>query len=170
MARSERGRRQVGRPGLAGAAVAVAAVAGLSACASSGTTAGNAASRSATSGVVSIGPLGSTSPPGRVRLGFADKGRTLRVPRGTVLELRLNSTYWTIAPVSDPRVLGATAPVVTPDPNRRRPPGMGVGTVVEVLQSRAPGRAVVRASRVACGEAMPCPQGQGSFAVTVVVT
>ncbi len=103
-------------------------------------------------------------------LTFADKGRTVRVPRGTAVVLRLDSTYWGIAPSSNPQVVAGTTPVVKTDPRRMTPPGTGAGTVIEQFRTLATGTARLSAVRTSCGEALRCSPAQGAFAVTIVVT
>lgn len=103
-----------------------------------------------------------------VRVGFADSGRTVRVQRGDVVEVRLHSTYWSFGPVAG-GALHRGKPIVRAAPVGKTVAGSGAGTVTDVFQARHRGRATITASRRSCGEALRCVGSQGSFRMYVVV-
>jgi hypothetical protein len=98
-----------------------------------------------------------------------DDGRTLTLQHGQRLRVVLSSTYWELHASTRPAVLRLTAaPQVKPQPSGCVPGG-GCGTATAVYAAVAPGRAVVKASRTSCGEAMGCTAADGSFRLVVVV-
>jgi len=130
-------------------------------------------------GAVARGPSASTGdttisappagPPGAVRLGVTDSGRSVTVARGATVELVLDSTYWTVAPLPAATVLHADgAPVVAPAVGHCVA-GQGCGTVTATWLAVAPGTVTVAAGRTVCGEALACRPDQRSFRVVVTV-
>ena len=115
-----------------------------------------------------VGPGATPSPAGHVAVaGDSDNGKTVSLHIGDRLEVRLTSTYWTIAGSSDPQVLKAVGPVQVSPQSSGCVPGGGCGTVVAIFDVVGAGSAQVTASRTSCGEAMGCTGDQGSFRVTV---
>ena len=98
-----------------------------------------------------------------------EKGTTVTLRIGDHLRVVLANTYWTLQPSSDPAVLRSDGgPVVKPRMSGCVP-GAGCGTASETFTATAKGKALVRASRISCGEALRCTGGQGVYKVSVVV-
>ena len=107
------------------------------------------------------------TPPKTVVAGWSDRGHSVSLHEGDVLQVRLNSTYWQFRPASKAGVLSAGHKVVHV---KRMPyPGSGAGTVVVTYHALDAGTTTITAGRVACGEAMRCMGGQASYRLTVVV-
>ena len=98
-------------------------------------------------------------------------GRTISVAAGDTVELILSSSYWNVAGSSAPRVLrqhGTT--VLLPRPSTCPDiPGLGCTPERTDFTALAGGKAVIRASRTSCGEALRCVGRATSFTLTVVV-
>lgn len=135
---------------------------------------GCAASSAAAPGPAASASSRATSPSvaGRVFVGERDNHKVVKVGRGSIVTVVLHSTYWAFGSPPGRRVLAQVAPPTT---SPRPPgaggcvPGQGCGTVTAVYRAARAGTAVVRASRVSCGEALRCRGGDGLFAVTIVV-
>lgn len=98
-----------------------------------------------------------------------NNGQTVIVAPNSTVHLVLHSTYWSVEPVSDTKVLQSLHdPVVTPD-LAGHVPGSGAGTVAIDYKSGQNGTAQLHASRQTCGEALKCTGDQSSFSVTIVV-
>ncbi len=101
----------------------------------------------------------------------AQNGQTVAVPQGQVLQVVLQTTFWTFA---DPNPAGILAtqgtPAVVPAPRGTCLPGVGCGTVTATYLAATPGTARVGASRTSCGEALRCTPEQSSYTLNVVVT
>jgi hypothetical protein len=140
------------------------AVAVLAACGAAGAVPGGALLASAAAAPASAPAAAHHS----VTVRDAANGTTVKIRVGTRLTVRLGSTYWTFQGSSNPAVLRqAGNPKVTPSGGCV--PGAGCGTATARFLARHAGTATVRASRTACGEALKCTGGQGSYSVTVVV-
>jgi hypothetical protein len=99
----------------------------------------------------------------------SDNGNTFDLHVGDRLEVKLNSTYWTIHESTDPSVLRLAGPMaISPQPNGCVP-GAGCGLAIASFDAVGKGSADVAASRVSCGEAMRCVGTSGSFRLSVVV-
>jgi len=180
----------VGLCALAGCAASSAAApsqSGQPVSASASATPGSATPGSATPGSATPGSAtpGSATPgsatPGSATPGSAarhvavderDNHKVIRIARGTVVTVVLHSTYWRFGPAPGPRVLAQlSAPRVSPRPVRAGGcvPGQGCGTVTVGYRAIGAGTALVRASRVSCGEALRCTGGNGLFSVTLIV-
>jgi hypothetical protein len=99
-------------------------------------------------------------------------GKTVPVAAGDRVELILSSSYWNVAGSSAPRVLRQDGPLkLMPRPSScpANIPGLGCMPVQMKFTALAGGRAVIKASRSTCGEALRCMPNQTRFAVTVVV-
>ncbi|HUW77866.1 MAG TPA: hypothetical protein VMV52_03845 [Candidatus Nanopelagicaceae bacterium] len=101
---------------------------------------------------------------------------TVHVKLGSKLTLILNSTYWTVKPLrrsSSLRVAGnAIVKTILPSPDAPvacRHAGSGCGTVTVHYKAKHLGTALVRATRVTCGEALLCAPDQKTFSVRVKV-
>jgi len=95
-------------------------------------------------------------------------GQTISIGLGHTLTVTLNSTYWMFGGSSDPVVLEqAGQPIYK---GTSCVPGGGCGTASLRFKALAPGRAVVKASRTSCGEALACGPDQSTYSVTVIVT
>lgn len=100
----------------------------------------------------------------------ADNGHAVVARAGDTIVVTLASTYWTVQPPSDPAVL---VPSASPQASPRLGgcvPGGGCGTVTATFIARAPGTAVLTATRTSCGEALLCQGSAGRFSVTVTVS
>lgn len=99
----------------------------------------------------------------------ADNGHSIRVPRGTQIQVVLHNTYWQLRGTSDSATL---APAGEPQFKANRSeclPGAGCGTVTQSFTAIGAGRAEINAERTVCGEALPCTPDQRRFSVTVIV-
>ncbi|MQY40308.1 hypothetical protein SRB17_83410 [Streptomyces sp. RB17] len=96
------------------------------------------------------------------------RGTTVRVTTGTLVVVRLHSTYWSTPAGSNPQVLAPSGAGTTPAATC--PPGRGCGTSSARFTARRPGTAHITAWRTSCGEAMRCSPGQERYEVTVTVT
>ena len=106
-----------------------------------------------------------------------DQQVTVRV--GAAVHLYLESTYWTIASVSDPSVVAQLGTprtvdqIVTGGSSTRcghTVPGSGCGTLQAVFVAKGSGTAAVTATRNSCGEAEACPTADRRFTLTVHVS
>lgn len=98
-------------------------------------------------------------------------GKTVKARVGDRIELILSSTYWNVHGASAPRVIRQDGPAYA----LARPPGCpdipGLGCTPEQVNftALADGTAIIRASRISCGEALRCAPNKTRFAVTLVV-
>ena len=100
----------------------------------------------------------------------SDSGKTVELRVGDRLEVKLDSTYWTIHESSNPSVLRRAGPaVISPQPHGCVP-GAGCGRAIASFDAVGRGSADVTASRNSCGEAMGCVGSAGSYRLSVVVT
>ena len=108
---------------------------------------------------------------GVVTVGQSDNGHTVRVSRGTTIDVVLHSTYWNFTPQAGSGALRPDrAPsVVASPPGSGCVAGQGCGTVTARFTAVGDGTARIRATRTSCGEALKCSPAQGAFAVTIVV-
>jgi hypothetical protein len=104
----------------------------------------------------------------RLRLSDSDRGSTRRVAVGTVVDLSLGSTYWTIDDSARPSVLTALGPE-SHHPSSTCLPGVGCGTVERAYVTVAAGGVTLTAHRSVCGEAMACTPSDSEFAVHLIV-
>ena len=99
----------------------------------------------------------------------SDNGKTFELHVRDRLELKLESTYWTIHESSNLSVLSLAAPMtISPRPSGCVPGG-GCGLAIASFDAVGVGSADVTASRTSCGEAMRCVGSAGSYRVSVVV-
>lgn len=98
------------------------------------------------------------------------KGRTVTVTAGTLVELILHNSYWNINISSNPKVLAEIGEPTQLPVTPTCAAGIGCNPVQATFTAMAPGRAILSASRISCGEAMLCAPGQRHFQVTVIVT
>jgi hypothetical protein len=99
-------------------------------------------------------------------------GTMVPVAAGDQVELILSSSYWNVAGSSAPRVLrqdGPATPMPRPSSCPANIPGLGCIPIQMKFTALADGRAVIKASRTSCGEALRCSPGRTRFIVTVVV-
>ncbi|WP_055489072.1 hypothetical protein [Streptomyces sp. TP-A0356] len=87
---------------------------------------------------------------------------------GTLIVVRLHSTYWSTPAGSNPHVLAPSGGGTTS--TGTCPPGGGCGVSSAQFTAHRPGTAHVTAQRNSCGEAMRCSPSQGRYEVTVMVT
>ena len=98
-------------------------------------------------------------------------GKTVKARVGDRIELILSSTYWNLDGSSAPRVLRQNGPavVLARPPDCPDLPGLGCTPEQVNFTALADGTAIIRASRVSCGEALRCAPSKTRFAVTLVV-
>ena len=98
-------------------------------------------------------------------------GKTVSARAGDRIELILSSSYWHVTGSSAPSVLRQDGPPVLLSRPRRCPdiPGLGCIPMRADFTALTNGKAVIRASRSACGEALRCKPDQTRFTVIVVV-
>ena len=98
-------------------------------------------------------------------------GKAVSARAGDRIELILSSSYWHLTGNSAPSVLRQDGPPrLLPRPSSCPDiPGLGCIPVRADFTALADGKAVITASRSACGEALRCQPGQTRFTVTVVV-
>ena len=99
-------------------------------------------------------------------------GTIVPVAAGDRVELILSSSYWNVAGSSAPRVLRQDGPVtLMPRPSScpANIPGLGCVPIETKFTALAHGRAVIKARRTSCGEALRCSPDRTRFTVTVVV-
>ena len=98
-------------------------------------------------------------------------GKAVSARAGDRIELILSSSYWHVTGTSAPGVLRQNGPPVLLSRPSGCPaiPGLGCTPVRADFTARTDGKAVITASRSACGEALRCQPGQTRFTVTVVV-
>ncbi len=99
----------------------------------------------------------------------AANGSTVRLAVGDKLELILASSYWTFRASSAPGVLRQAGPVQLLKSTRPCVPGGGCRPKKVIYRALKPGKAVITAHRVTCGEALACTGKKGQFTLTVVV-
>lgn len=99
----------------------------------------------------------------------ASNGRTVRLAVGDKLKLILGSSYWTFNASSAPGILRQMGPAVLVKTTKTCVPGGGCQPKLVMYRALKPGKAVITAHRVSCGEALACTGGKGHFKLTVVV-
>jgi hypothetical protein len=100
-----------------------------------------------------------------------DNGKAVSAGAGDRIELILSSSYWHVTGSSAPSVLRQDGPpVLLPRPSGcPHIPGLGCIPVRADFTALTDGRAVITASRSACGEALRCKPDQTRFTVIVVI-
>jgi hypothetical protein len=128
------------------------------------TSAGCGAAASRTSGPVAGGPT-------VIVVRDNSNGKAVSARAGDRIELILSSSYWHVTGSSAPSVLREDGPPVLLSRPRNCPdiPGLGCIPVRAKFTALTDGKAVITASRSACGEALRCKPGQTRFTVNVVV-
>jgi hypothetical protein len=98
-------------------------------------------------------------------------GKAVSARAGDRIELILSSSYWHVTGSSAPSVLRQDGPPTLLARPSSCPdiPGLGCIPVRANFTALTDGKAVITASRSACGEARRCMPGQTRFTVTVVV-
>lgn len=99
-------------------------------------------------------------------------GTMVPIAAGDRVELILSSSYWNVAGSSAPSVLrqdGPATPMPRPSSCPANIPGLGCIPIQMKFTALADGKAVIKASRTTCGEALRCRPDQTRFTVTVVV-
>jgi hypothetical protein len=98
-------------------------------------------------------------------------GKAVPARTGDRIELILSSSYWHVAGSSAPSVLRQDGPPVLLSRPTSCPdiPGLGCIPVRAEFTALTDGKAVITASRSACGEARRCTPDQTRFTVIVVV-
>ncbi len=96
-------------------------------------------------------------------------GKTIHIAVGDKVALILGSSYWNFAGSSAPAVLRQEGGVTLVPTSHTCPPGVGCQPKRALFKALAPGKAVLSAHRVTCGEALACTGGRGHFKLTVIV-
>lgn len=99
----------------------------------------------------------------------AANGSTVKIAVGDKLEVVLASSYWNFRGSSAPLVLRQMGPAELLKATRTCVPGGGCRPKRVIYRALKPGRAVISAHRVSCGEALACTGKKGQFTITVVV-
>ena len=99
----------------------------------------------------------------------ASNGSTVKIAVGDKLEVVLASSYWNFRASSAPLVLRQMGPAELLKTTRTCVPGGGCRPKRVIYRALKPGRAVISAHRVTCGEALACTGKRGQFKITVVV-
>lgn len=99
----------------------------------------------------------------------ASNGSTVKLGVGDKLELILASSYWNFRGSSAPGILRQMGPPALLKPTRTCIPGGGCRPKRVVYRALKPGKAVITAHRVTCGEALACTSKLRLFRLTVVV-
>lgn len=132
--------------------------------------------------VLAVGGCGAPAPAGADRgsgsihaalsVGAEHNGASVQLARGQRLTVTLDSTYWQLSVAQRATALEVVSSTVTPGGPRcaGAVAGSGCGTAAIVVRAVADGTAVVVGRRTACGEALRCAPGQGSYDLTVRVT
>jgi hypothetical protein len=101
-------------------------------------------------------------------LTYSDNGKTITIAKGQTLTVSLDSTYWRFGESSNPAVLAQAGEVIY-QPAAHSYAGSGAGVATAQFIATTTGMSTITASRTSCGEARGCPDGQGSFSITVSV-
>lgn len=106
-----------------------------------------------------------------VVIGDNDRGHTVDVHKGDVIQLVLHSTYWQPAlPMDGAVVAQGDVRRQATHTSARCVPGAGCGTVSATYVAERDGQTLLTATRATCGEAMRCVGDNGAYEVTVRVT
>jgi sorbitol-specific phosphotransferase system component IIA len=99
-------------------------------------------------------------------------GKTMWVHPGDKIELVLSSSYWQVAGSSAPKVVRQVGhTMLMPRPSTcPHIPGLGCIPVKTNFLAVGHGKAVIKASRTSCGEALRCSNQQAHFTLTIVVS
>lgn len=112
---------------------------------------------------------GSSHPPRLFTEHDGANGRTIHVAVGDKVVLILGSTYWKFRGSSAPAVLRQVGQVTLLRSSHSCPPGVGCQPKRALYQALAPGKAVITAHRLTCGEALACTGVRGHFRLTIIV-
>lgn len=96
-------------------------------------------------------------------------GTTIHVAVGDKVALILGSSYWNFRASSAPAVLRQVGQVKLVKSSRTCPPGVGCQPKRALYKALAPGKALITAHRLSCGEALACTGSRGHFTLTVIV-
>jgi len=98
-------------------------------------------------------------------------GRAVSARAGDRIKLILSSSYWHVTGSSAPKVLRQDGPprLLSRPSSCTDIPGLGCTPVQADFTALTDGKAVITASRSACGEALRCKPDQTRFTVIVVV-
>ena len=96
-------------------------------------------------------------------------GKVITVKSGQVIQIKLNSTFWTEKKSSN--LIKLQAPIISavmPGPSAPKGctlPGMGCGTITWTYKAPKSGTATFLATRTSCGEALRCTASNSNFLV-----
>ncbi|MDR2986418.1 MAG: hypothetical protein LBV34_16415 [Nocardiopsaceae bacterium] len=96
-------------------------------------------------------------------------GKTIHIAVGDKVVLILGSSYWNFRGSSTPMVLRQVGPAILVRSSHSCPPGVGCQPKRARYKALAPGKAVISAHRLTCGEALRCTGSHGHFRLTVIV-
>ena len=108
-------------------------------------------------------------------LNITSNQKTIKVHVGDFLNLKLESTYWNIEPLTSQKISQLSDPVITPImPGPSAPagcqlPGSGCGTIIWKLKALKKGSAQIKANRTSCGEALKCSPEDAIYIVQVKI-
>jgi hypothetical protein len=106
-------------------------------------------------------------PPETITVTDTDSGKTLSLPVGTTLIVKLSADNWTVGPATNPAVLRMNGqPTQSPSSCI---PGGTCGTTTASFSAEQVGQAQVSASRDYCGEAIRCTPPVDAWSITLQV-
>ena len=119
-------------------------------------------------GAAHDGP-GSSHSPGMITERDHANGNTIHVAVGDKVVLILGSSYWNFMGSSSPAVVRQVGSVRLLRSSHSCPPGVGCQPKRALYKAIGPGKAVISADRLSCGEALACTGSQRHFRLTVIV-
>jgi hypothetical protein len=119
-------------------------------------------------GAAHDGPGSSHSPRTIIQRDHAN-GTTIHVAVGDKVVLILGSSYWNFLGSSSPAVVRQVGSVRLLRSSHSCPPGVGCQPKRALYQAIGPGKAVISAHRLSCGEALACTGSHRNFRLTVIV-
>ena len=96
-------------------------------------------------------------------------GKTIHIAVGDKVALILGSSYWNFRGSSAPAVLRQVGRATLVRSAQSCPPGVGCQPKRALYEALAPGKAVITAHRLSCGEVLRCTGSRGHFRLTVIV-
>jgi hypothetical protein len=112
---------------------------------------------------------GSPNPPRLFTEHDHANGKTIHIAVGDKVALILGSSYWNFRGSSTPAALRQVGRVTLVRSSRTCPPGVGCQPKRALYKALAPGKAVISAYRLTCGEALRCTGPHAHFRLTVIV-
>ena len=112
---------------------------------------------------------GSSHPPRSITEHDRANGKTIHIDVGDKVVLILGSSYWKFRGSSAPTILRQVGSVRLLRSSHSCPPSVGCQPKRALYKAMAPGKAVISAHRLSCGEALACTGSRGHFKLTVIV-